>query len=276
LNAVQDSKVTGTVVDRSSEDHGLSASPLGASAAEVITVQDLSVRLSLQREKMTSLREYAIKKLKGAVAPSEVIWPLQAISFSVKKGEVFGVVGRNGAGKSTMLKVIAGVLPPFTGHVRVCGRIAPLLELGAGFEPELTAAENVLLYGSLLGLSRRALRERLPHILEFSELQDFSDVPMKNYSTGMAARLGFSVAMEVDADILLVDEVFAVGDSFFERKCIQRIDAFRAGGGTVLVVSHDLNLIRKQCHRALYLEHGRCKTIGSPDEVVDAYLGSHA
>lgn len=243
-------------------------------ASEVVTVDDLSVCLSLQREKVTSLREYAIRRLKGSIASSDKFWPLSNVSFSVVRGEMFGVVGRNGAGKSTLLKVIAGVLRPFSGCVSVKGKIAPLLELGAGFDPELTGKNNVFLYGSLLGFSRRAIRQRLPKIIEFAELQEFIDVPMKNYSTGMVGRLGFSIAMDVDADLLLIDEVFAVGDTFFQKKCLQRIEAFRAKGGTVIVVSHDTSLIRQRCHRALFLDHGKVEMVGSPDEVVSKYLNS--
>ena len=241
-------------------------------ALEMLTVADLSVRLSLQREKVTSLREYFIKRLKGSIAPSDEFWPLRNVSFSVARGEMFGVVGRNGAGKSTLLKVIAGVLPPFSGRVSVHGRIAPLLELGAGFDHELTGKENTFLYGSVFGFSRRAIRERLPAIIEFSELQEFMDAPMKNYSTGMSARLGFSIAMEADADLLLIDEVFSVGDASFRKKCLQRIEAFQARGGTVIVVSHDTSLIRERCHHALLLDHGKAMLVGSPDQVVSEYL----
>jgi ABC-type polysaccharide/polyol phosphate transport system ATPase subunit len=196
---------------------------------------------------------------------------LKDISFTLYPGEIFGVIGANGAGKSTLLKVIAGIIPPSTGRVIVRGRIAPLIELGAGFDPYLTGRENIFLYGSLLGFSQKELERRFDRIVHFAELEEFIDVPLMNYSVGMSARLGFSIATDVEPNLLLIDELFSVGDAAFQKKCEDRMDTFKAGGVTILLVSHDLKLIQDTCHRALCLHHGQPLTIGPTDEVIAAY-----
>jgi ABC-2 type transport system ATP-binding protein len=236
-----------------------------------VVVDDLSVRLSLQKESVTSLRERAIRLVERRPVETEEFWPLRNVSFTVGRGEAFGIVGRNGAGKSTLLKVIAGVVAPTLGRVEVRGRIAPLLELGAGFDSEMTGRENIFLYGSLLGFPRRRLVERFDHIVEFAELEAFVDVPLKNYSSGMSARLGFAVATDVDADILIVDEALTVGDARFQLKCMERIEAFRARGMTILFVSHSHEQVRRLCTHALWIDNGDVMMCGPVEEVVAAY-----
>jgi ABC-2 type transport system ATP-binding protein len=236
-----------------------------------VRVKDLSVRLELQRERVTSLREQAIRFLTRQPVPTDEFWPLRNVTFEVQQGETLAIVGRNGAGKSTVLKVIAGVLAPTNGHVEVRGRIAPLLELGAGFDPEMTGRENVFLYGSMLGVAHRAIAERFDRIVEFSELAEFIDVPLKNYSTGMWTRLGFAVAIEVDADILIVDETLTVGDSRFQLKCMERIEDFRNRGATILFVSHNPDQVKRLSTRAVWIEGGRLRMSGPADEVLGAY-----
>lgn len=237
-----------------------------------VRVDDLSVRLSLQKEAVLSLREAVIRFLERRPVETEEFWPLRNVSLTAHKGEVVGIVGRNGAGKSTLLKVIAGVIGPTRGDVEVNGRIAPLLELGAGFDSEMTGRENVFLYGSLLGFPRRAIEERFDRIVEFAELERFVDVPLKNYSSGMATRLGFAVATDVDADILIVDETLTVGDSRFQLKCMERIEGFRQRGVTILFVSHSTDQVRRLCSTALWLDQGEARMWGPANEVVDAYM----
>ena len=245
-------------------------------SATRITVDRLSVRYDLQLERVISVREYAIRRLRGERFPSQTIWPLRDVSFDVQAGETFGVVGRNGAGKSTLLKVIAGIVPPTHGRVVVSGNLSPLLELGAGFDMELTGRENIQLYGTLLGLRRKHLRERVDAIADFAELTPFIDAPLKNYSSGMVARLAFAIATDADPDILLVDEVLSVGDAPFQRKCEERLARFRARGVTVLLVTHSLPLLIETCSRALLLEPGRPVTIGSAREIAEHYAASTA
>jgi len=236
-----------------------------------ITVDGLSVRYDLQKERVISVREYAIRRLRGERFPTEILWPLRDVSFTVEAGESFGIVGRNGAGKSTLLKVIAGVVPPTIGRVHVRGRLAPLLELGAGFDHELTGRENVQLYGTLLGLGRKHLRDRVDAIADFAELTAMMDVPLKNYSSGMIARLAFAIATDSDPDVLIVDEVLSVGDAPFQRKCEQRLAGFRSQGVTVLLVTHDLGLLSEMCTRAVLLEPGAATVVGSAKEIAERY-----
>lgn len=242
-----------------------------AASGVAIRIDDLSVRLSLQKEVVLSLRETAIRWIQRRPVEVEEFWPVRNVSFDVQRGEAFGIVGRNGAGKSTLLKVIAGVLSPTLGTVDVRGRIAPLLELGAGFDSEMTGRENIYLYGSLLGFPRQKLDERFSHIVEFAELEHFIDVPLKNYSSGMASRLGFAVATDVDPDILIVDEALTVGDARFQLKCMERIELFRQRGVTILFVSHNPDQVRRLCSRALWLDNGVVRLLGGVDEVVDGY-----
>jgi ABC-type polysaccharide/polyol phosphate transport system ATPase subunit len=234
-------------------------------------VDGLAVRYDLQQERVMSVREYVVRRLRGERFPTQTLWPIEHVSFSVQAGEMFGIVGRNGAGKSTLLKVIAGIVPPTRGRVEVRGHLSPLLELGAGFDMELSGRENVQLYGTLLGLRRKQLRERIGAIAEFAELTPFIDVPLKNYSSGMVARLAFAIATDSDPDILIVDEVLSVGDAPFQRKCEERLERFRARGVTVLLVTHDLTLLTESCSRALLLEPGAPCLVGTADEIAARY-----
>ena len=239
--------------------------------AAAITVRELWVRLRRERNRVRSLREYVVTKLNRArLAP---VWfdALTEVSFEVESGEVFAIIGSNGAGKTTLLRVLAGIVPPARGEVTVSGRVAPLIELGAGFDPELTGDENLFLYGSLLGMSRRTLRARRDVIVEFGGLEEAMDIAVKNYSSGMVARLGFAIATEARPDVLLVDEVLAVGDEEFRRRCYRRIDQLRAGGSTIVLVSHDLELVSARADHGLLLDHGRVVAAGTAKEVVSAY-----
>lgn len=245
-----------------------------ASDAPRVTVDRLSVRFQLQRERVMSMREYVVRRARGEKFPSDIFWPLVDVSFAVAPGENLGIVGRNGAGKSTLLKVIAGIVPPSVGEVRVRGRLSPLLELGAGFDVELTGRENIYLYGTLLGFRLRHLESRTEAIADFAELAPFLDVPLKNYSSGMVARLAFAIATDSDPDVLIVDEVLSVGDAQFQRKCEERLARFHARGVTVLLVTHDMELMRSTCSRAILLEQGRVAAIGSADEIAERYARS--
>jgi ABC-2 type transport system ATP-binding protein len=240
----------------------------------VLSIQNLSIRLSLQRERVTSIREYIIRLAKGQRVKAEEFWPLRDISIQVGPGEVFGIVGPNGAGKSTLLRVIAGIMKPTRGTVEVRGRIAPLIELGAGFDPEMTGRENIFLYGSMLGFSSKRLMNRLADIVSFSELEEFLDVPLKNYSSGMAARLAFAVATDVDPDLLLVDEILSVGDGSFQKKSQERIEEFRKRGVSILIVSHNLGSIQEMCSRVAWIDHGRLRLIGPASIVAEEYFKS--
>jgi ABC-2 type transport system ATP-binding protein len=236
----------------------------------VVQAKDVSMHFNMSKERITDLKEYFIKLLKGQLHFEDFI-ALEDINLNVAKGDVFGIVGLNGSGKSTLLKIISGILKPTTGTVKVKGKIAPLIELGAGFDLELTARENIFLNGSVLGLSRQTMNERFDDIVSFSELEQFLDVPMKNYSTGMVARIGFSVATITKPDILIVDEILSVGDFLFQKKCEERIQDLMSGGTTVIIVSHSLDQIRRLCKHVLWLEHGREKMLGNVNEVCDAY-----
>jgi len=245
--------------------------PIFSNDRPVLEIQDLSIRLLLHRERTRSIREYVIRMLKRRWVKRDEFWPLREVSIAVNGGERLAIIGPNGAGKSTLLKVIAGIIPPSVGRVVVRGRIAPLIELGAGFDPYLTGRENVFLYGSLLGFPQKELERRFDHIVKFAELEEFIDVPLMNYSIGMSTRLGFAIATDVEPDLLLLDEVFSVGDAAFQRKCEGRMEAFKAKGVTILLVSHDMDLIRETCSRAVFLQHGRIVATGPTNEVVDEY-----
>lgn len=201
----------------------------------------------------------------------EAITALEDVSFGVSKGEAFGVIGGNGSGKSTLLKTVAGILKPTSGELLVDGRVAALIELGAGFHPEISGRENVFINGAVLGLSRREIEARYERIVEFSGLAEFIEEPVKNYSSGMYVRLGFAVAIHTDPDVLLVDEVLAVGDEAFAHRCLARIEEFLGAGKTLLLVSHSLDLVESHCDRAMWLERGRVRLIGDPRRVIDAY-----
>jgi len=238
--------------------------------APVVSVDHLSLRYRLARQRLPSLKEYAIHWLKGTLVYSD-FWALSDVSFAIGKGEVLGIVGRNGAGKSSLLKVIAGVLEATQGTVRVDGRIAPILQLGTGFDPELTGRENIFLNGLLLGRPRREIRERVDAIIDFSELGDFIHSPIRAYSSGMLGRLGFSIATAWIPEVLILDEIFAAGDAAFTRKCERRVAEFRAAGSTILVVSHAPHQILENCSRCIWLDHGRLLADGAPAEILDAY-----
>ncbi|MDD5708832.1 MAG: ABC transporter ATP-binding protein [Kiritimatiellae bacterium] len=202
-------------------------------------------------------------------------YALKQVSFSVRRGETLGIIGVNGAGKSTLLGLVAGTLRPSAGTIRTHGTISSLLELGAGFHPDLTGRENVYLYGAIMGIPRRRMQARFDAVAEFAGIGDFMDQPVKHYSSGMYVRLGFAVAVEVDPDILLVDEVLAVGDTAFQRQCLEKMRAFRQAGKTMLIISHDLHTVSAVADRILLLDHGEVKGLGDPDEVVSAYRRQH-
>ena len=236
----------------------------------VIKVQDVSMHFNLMEEKVDSLKEYFMKLIKGKLLYNDFI-ALQHVSFTVEKGEILGLIGLNGAGKSTLLKILAGVLAPTTGKVMVKGKIAPLIEVGAGFDPELTARENIFLNGAILGHSEAYMKEHFQEIIDFAELQQFVDVPVKNFSSGMYARLGFSIATMVQPDVLIVDEVLSVGDYRFQEKCEQRIRKMIEKGVTIIMVSHDNDLIQKLCSKVVWLDHGKVKAIGDTLEICSEY-----
>lgn len=238
-------------------------------------VEVRAVRLAyrIDKQRVGTLKEYAINLFKGQV-DHEVLWALDGVDLEVRPGEVLGVIGPNGAGKSTLMKVIARVLPPTEGRVIVRGQVAAMIALGAGFDPESTARENVMLYGALLGRSQAEMRERLPAIIEWAELEEFVDVPIRAYSSGMVARLGFAVASDFSADVLLIDEVLSVGDQVFQAKSEERMHALIAQGSAVVVVSHSMETITKLCERVLWLERGRTRILGPTAEVVEAYKAS--
>jgi ABC-type polysaccharide/polyol phosphate transport system ATPase subunit len=235
-----------------------------------IHLEGVVLRYRVPRERIFSMKEYAIRRLQRRVVYDDFV-ALRDIDLEVGTGERVGVIGRNGAGKSTLFRLIARVLPPSEGRVVVMGRTAPILELGLGFHGELTARENVMIQGTLLGFSRAETRRRLERIVEWAELEDFIDAPIRTYSTGMAARLAFAVATDVDPDILLVDETLSVGDEKFQRKCKERMKALQGHGKTVMLVSHSTEQIRDTCDRALWLHHGRIVRDGSAAEVTAAY-----
>lgn len=227
------------------------------------------------------LHQHQFRTLKSALLtgslisdlrPDQTFTALDGVSFEVPRGTTFGVIGENGSGKSTLLKLLAGITKPTRGALRVDGRISALIELGAGFHPEISGRENVAINGIMLGLSRRQVEERFEDIVDFAELREFIDAPVKTYSSGMYMRLGFSVAIHVDPDVLLIDEVLAVGDEAFTRKCLDKIGEFRRRGRTIVLVTHSLGLVEKMCDEALWLRHGRKADIGDPKRVVDAYL----
>ena len=221
----------------------------------------------------TSLKTYLVRDLwRRRAEPDEYTWALRDVTLAVNRGTTVAIVGRNGSGKSTLLLVVGGMLAPTTGTVRVAGRSAALIELAAGFHPELTGRENVLINGVLLGLSRAEIRRRFDDIVRFAELEAFIDQPVRTYSTGMYMRLGFSVAVHVDPDVLLFDEVLAVGDLSFVHKCLDRMNAFKKAGKTIVVVTHDLNTAAHWADQAVWMDRGRVRMTGEPPVVVDAYM----
>jgi ABC-type polysaccharide/polyol phosphate transport system ATPase subunit len=253
-----------------SKIHSTSSNTL--SQKDAIQLESVSVGYRVPHERIGTFKEYAIRWLQGQVRYHR-FWALHDVSLNVRKGEVFGLIGQNGAGKSTLLKLVARVLRPSQGRIVVRGRVAPLLEVGAGFHPELTGRENVYLNGAMLGMTRREMDARFEKIVDFAELHDFIDAPLRTYSSGMWARLGFAVATDVEPDILIVDEILSVGDAAFQHKSTRRIDSFRERGTTILLVSHNMEMIEKMCQQAAWLDHGKLIAIGDAKSVVDRYLG---
>jgi lipopolysaccharide transport system ATP-binding protein len=229
-------------------------------------------RFRVIRERPDTLRE-SFAKILHRTPTHYNFEALRGVSFSIGDGEVVGIIGRNGSGKSTIMKIIAGVYKPTSGVVQVSGKVAALIELGAGFHPDLTGRENIVLNGLLMGFSKRQMNEREDRIIEFAELGDFIDSPVKQYSSGMYMRLGFAIATEVDPEILLLDEILAVGDSLFQKKCLARIEEFRLRGRTIVYVSHDMTAVQSLCHRALLIQKGLITADGNPEEVIALYQG---
>lgn len=240
----------------------------------MIELQNISVRYRLIKERPKTFQEHAINFLKGKKSQAETFHALRGVSFSVDSGQCLGIIGHNGAGKSTLLKVISSVIKPAEGKVTVNGTIAPLIEISAGFDYELTGRENIFLNTSILGFSRKEIEAKYSEIVAFTELEDFMNSPLKNFSSGMVARLGFSIATAVDPDILIVDEVLAVGDAYFKKKSEQKIREFKKKGVTILFVSHNTEYIKDLCDTVLWLDHGMMKMMDSPRSVIDEYQAS--
>lgn len=238
--------------------------------AAMIELDNVSMMFNLSTERVDNIKEYVIRLLKKELFFKE-FWALRNISFKIEKGDSLGVVGLNGSGKSTLLKVVAGILKPTTGKVIVRGSVAPLIELGAGFDADLSARENIFLNGAILGYSREYMEEKFDDIISFAELQDFIDVPIKNFSSGMTARLGFAIATMNIPDVLIVDEVLAVGDYKFQEKSFARMESIIRSGATVMFVSHSVEQVKKMCNKALWLDHGEVKMFGDANEVCEAY-----
>lgn len=237
---------------------------------EMIEVKNVTMRFHMVNDKINSLKEYVVRLLQGKLQYTEFT-VLENINFEVEKGEVLGIIGRNGAGKSTLLKIVSGVLCPTEGKVISHGNIVPMLELGAGFDSELSGRENIFLNGAILGYSKEFLEEKYNEIVEFSELGEFIHMPIRNYSSGMMMRLAFSIATVVNPEILIVDEILAVGDEGFQTKSKARMMELMGGGTTVLFVSHSINQIREMCNRVIWLENHKIKMFGDTESVCDAY-----
>jgi len=236
----------------------------------MIEVNDVTMRFHMNTDKIMSLKEFVTRKLSGKIT-YEDFTALSHVSFQVKKGETLGLIGRNGAGKSTMLKVISGILKPTEGSVKVEGSVVPMLELGSGFDFDLTGRENIFLNGAILGYSEEFLKAKYEEIVAFSELGQFIEVPIRNYSSGMLARLAFSIATVVEPEVLIVDEILSVGDAQFQEKSRARMLELMGGGTTVLFVSHSIEQIREMCSQVVWLEHGRVRMMGGVEEVCEAY-----
>ena len=238
--------------------------------ANAVEVKNVTMEFNMSKEKVDSIKEYFIKLVKRELNFEQFL-ALKDVSVTIEQGDVFGIVGLNGSGKSTLLKVISGILKPTKGTVKTVGTISPMIELGAGFDMDLTARENIFLNGSVLGYSKQMMEEKFDEILEFSELQPFVDVAVKNYSSGMVARLAFAIATITKPDILIVDEILAVGDFLFQQKCEKRIREMMDRGTTVIIVSHTIEQIERLCKHVLWLEHGNMKMLGDTKTVCDAY-----
>ena len=239
----------------------------------VIEVKNATVRFNKSAESISGLKEYIIKMLKRELMFQEFL-ALKNITFTVKRGESWGLIGKNGSGKSTLLKLISGIIRPYQGNVTVNGSISPLIELGAGFDPELTARENIFLNGALLGYSKIFIESHFQEIVDFAELNDFIDVPIKNFSSGMSARLGFAIATVQKPDILIVDEVLAVGDFSFQQKCKERMENLLSNGTTLLFVSHSIEQVKELCSKAIWIDNGEVRAIGETHSVSQEYISS--
>lgn len=237
---------------------------------EIIQVEDVTVRFNLATEKVDNIKEYVIKLLKKQLMFQE-FFALKNISLTVQKGEAWGLIGGNGSGKSTLLKVICGIIKPYKGKVTVGGSLAPLIELGAGIDGDLTARENIFLNGAILGYSKKFMTSHFDEIVDFSELHMFLETPVKNFSSGMSARLGFAIATVVRPDILIVDEVLAVGDIAFQKKCMERMNEMLARGTTLLYVSHSMASVKSLCSKVMWLDNGETRMVGDAEHVCTAY-----
>ena len=239
-------------------------------AEYAVEVNNVTMRFNLAREKVDSLKEYFVRNIRRNNIRDE-FYAVNDVSFQIEKGDSFAIVGSNGSGKSTLLKMIAGIYKPTKGNIIVRGTVAPMIELGAGFDSDLTAAENVYLNGAVLGFSRAYMQEYFEGIIDFAELWEFVDVPVKNFSSGMKARLGFSIATAVDPDILIVDEILSVGDANFKKKCEQRMAEMKQKGTTMILVSHSMEQILKTCNKAMWINKGDMMCIGNVNEVCERY-----
>lgn len=237
----------------------------------MIDVDHVTIRFNLSSQKIDNLKEYFVKLLKRELLFQEFL-AVKDVSFQVKQGEAWGLIGTNGSGKSTMLKAISGILKPYKGSISVNGSVAPLIELGAGFDQEMTARENIFLNGCVLGHTEQFMKEHFDEIVDFAEVHNFLDSPLKNYSSGMKARLGFAIATMVKPEILIVDEILAVGDYKFRQKCEKRMNEMLSGGTTLLYVSHNIDEVRRLCDHALWIEKGVARMQGDVKEVCDAYM----
>ncbi len=235
----------------------------------IITLDYVSMCFNMPNERITSLKEYVVKFIKNRLSYNK-FWALEDIKLEINKGDVVGIIGFNGAGKSTLLKVVSGILKPTKGTVEIKGNIAPLIELGAGFDPELSGRENIYLNGAILGISRKVMNEKIDEIIDFAELREFIDSPVKNYSSGMYARLGFSIATCIRPEILIVDEILSVGDYRFQEKSKQRIKDMMAEGTTIIMVSHTISQVEELCNKIVWLDRGRIKKIGGK-EIIPEY-----
>jgi len=237
----------------------------------VIELKNVSKKFRLYHEKTRSLKERILGRSRNVY---EELWALKDINLEIKKGETVGIIGVNGSGKTTLLKLIAKILYPTEGEIITKGKIATLIELGAGFHPDLTGRENVYLNGAILRMTKKEIDEKFDDIVKFAEIEKFIDIPLRNYSSGMKIRLGFSIAIHVNPDILLVDEVLAVGDAAFKQKCYEKIREFQKQGKTILYVSHNLESVKNLCNWTIWLDKGVIREKGKPDRVIDAYLSS--
>jgi ABC-2 type transport system ATP-binding protein len=249
----------------------LPAIPTGIQEYETVLMENVGVRYKIANQRIATFKEYMIRRIQGKVQNRD-FWALRGLNLSIHRGETFGFIGHNGAGKSTLLKLVARVLKPTEGRVVVRGRVAPLLEIGAGFHNELTGRENVYLNGALLGFSSKEMDQKFDRIVDFAELWDFIDAPMRTYSTGMWARLGFAVATDSQPDVLIVDEVMAVGDQAFLHKSYNRIMEFRDNGATILIVSHSMQLVEQLCHRVAWIDHGNLRCLDEASKIIPEYL----